>query len=311
VFGLLRCFYHPEYFLPLPEGHPFPMEKFPQAYALLRKQGAGLRFHEPMILGMEDLERVHQPAYLDAVSFDQDASGDRSGLSSYQRHRLGLPANPLLLKRSALEAGGTVAALRCAMEEGFAANLAGGTHHAFPDTGLGYCVLNDVAIAIQWLYDQGSRPQILIVDTDAHQGNANHAFFRDDPGVFTYSIHGGRNYPARKEPGDWDVPLPRWVSGQEYLWELKRTLPEAFSRHEPDLVFWIAGADIHQDDRFGQIALTDEQIALRDEMVIRLIDDYECRAVQVYGGGYNRKPGKTAAIHAASVLRFCQLIRQI
>ncbi|MEM8952678.1 MAG: histone deacetylase [Verrucomicrobiota bacterium] len=295
----VRCFYDPEYFLPLPQGHPFPMEKFPEAHALVQNS---VDVSSPTQLQRHVIERVHDTAYLDAVSHD-DTRGHPHGLIKYDRNRLGLPANPRLLERSMLETAGTVAATAAALVDGIAANLAGGTHHAFPDQGLGFCVLNDVAIAIENLRASGQEQnQILIVDTDAHQGNANHSYFQMDPGVFTYSIHVGKNYPAHKQPGDCDVPLPRWVESNHYLAALKRSLPPVFDQTEPDLVFWISGADAHIDDRFGQMRLTETTIAERDEFVLDLCAEFASPTVIIYGGGYNRTPGMTGKLHAQSIL---------
>ena len=268
------------------------MEKFPDAYQLVKEY---VEVFEPMVLAREDLHRVHLPAYLNSVNTE---------LSSYDRNRLGLPSDTRLLERSILETAGTVSATLTALHQGAAANLAGGTHHAFPDRGLGFCVLNDVAVAIEYLRAHDRKPdQILIVDTDAHQGNANHAFYRAEPSVFTYSIHVGKNYPAKKEPGDMDVPLDRFVSGDGYLQKLTDTLPNAFKQTEPDLVFWISGADTHVDDRFGQMSMTDAQMEKRDKFVIELCRKFHTPTVILYGGGYNKIPGKTGWLHAQSILR--------
>lgn len=295
----MRCYYNPGYFLPLPDGHPFPMEKFPEAHALVRDAVTVL---DPPPVSREELELVHDRAYIDAVGFDSGA-GPPAGLTPAQRTRLGLPAHPRLLERSRLETSGTVAAMFAALDDGMAANLAGGTHHAFPDQGLGYCVLNDVAVAIACLRARGpALPQILIVDTDAHQGNANHARFARDSGVFTYSIHVGRNYPARKVPGDVDVPLDRFATGAEYLAALGATLPPVFRATEPDLVFWISGVDVHEDDRFGQLRLGGDDMRRRDRLVLGLCRRFAAPTVIVYGGGYNRTPGMTGRLHAATIL---------
>lgn len=297
----LPAYYHPDYFLPLPEGHPFPMEKFPEAYRWVRSRVA---IRPPIPLTRTDIERVHRADYLDAVNLDTADSISGIGLKRYDRNRLGLPADSRLLERSMLETAGTVSATLAALESGAAANLAGGTHHAFPDRGLGFCVLNDVAVAIEYLRAHRQLPgQILIVDTDAHQGNANHAFYRDEPSVFTFSIHVGKNYPAAKEPGDCDVELPRFVSGADYLAALRETLPGVFEKTEPDLVFWITGADPHVDDRFGQMCLSDAHFVERDQLVLSLCRRYAVSLVCLYGGGYNRMSGKTARLHADSVLR--------
>ena len=276
------------------------MEKFPEAYALVKD---GVTICPVPDIERTVIERAHRSHYLDGVSFD-DERGLPHGLLRYDRNRLGLPANPRLLERSILETAGTVGATLAAMEDGIAANLAGGTHHAFPDRGLGFCVLNDVAVAIEHLRALGRKPdQILIVDTDAHQGNANHAYFREDLSVFTYSIHVGKNYPAAKEPGDCDVPVPRYVEGSEYLDALASTLPQVFAQTEPDLVFWISGADCHIDDRFGQMRLTTGQMAERDRYVLKLCEEYAAPTAVVYGGGYNQADHMTGRLHAQTILQ--------
>jgi acetoin utilization deacetylase AcuC-like enzyme len=276
------------------------MEKFPEAYSLIKSK---VDIYEPSKLSIEDILAAHTRDYLDSVNFDR-SSGMPNGLTQYARNRLGLPANELLLARSMLETAGTVSATIDALNNRVAANLAGGTHHAFPNKGLGFCVLNDVAVAVEYLQARGRKPaQILIVDTDAHQGNANNAYFNRDASVFTYSIHVGKNYPAKKETGDCDVPLPRYVESAHYLRELERSLVPVFAQTEPDLVFWISGADPHSDDRFGQMLLTDQALAQRDHLVLQLCKAYATKLVLLYGGGYNKVAGKTGRLHAETVLR--------
>lgn len=223
--------------------------------------------------------------------------------------KLGLPAGEALLTRSCLEVGGTIAAARAALTDGLACNLAGGTHHAFPDHGQGYCVLNDVGIAIRDLQVDRSDLRVFVLDTDAHQGNGTHAIFADDPHVFTYSIHVGKNYPAAKTPGSLDVELPRYVAGADYLEQLEATLASALGDFAPDLVFWITGADPHEHDRFGQMKLTDADLAARDEHVLRLVTTRKYPTAILYGGGYNRDRAHTARIHADTVLRAANFFR--
>ncbi|MCC5788809.1 MAG: histone deacetylase [Opitutales bacterium] len=275
------------------------MEKFPGAFQRL-KNHPQIEIEEVSLFPREHIERVHRPSYLNRVNFDDTEHG-HCGLTRSERHRLGLPARENLLYRSMLETSGTILAAETALKEGIAANLAGGTHHAFPDRGLGFCVLNDVAVAIRGLQKDRPNLHFLVLDTDAHQGNGTHAIFREDPHVFTYSIHVGRNYPAHKEPGDMDVPLPRWVEGKQYWEAFAESSASAFDRTEPDLVFWIAGADPHHEDRFGQMTLTDEDFRRRDRHVWKLCREFNCPVVVLYGGGYNRKRGKTAALHAATL----------
>ena len=188
-----------------------------------------------------------------------------------------------------------------ALEDGLACNLAGGTHHAFADRGLGYCVLNDVAIAIRDLHAIHPDRRVFVVDTDAHQGNGSNGIFAGDARVFTYSIHVGRNYPAEKTAGSLDVELPRFVSGAEYLERLDATLPAAFELFAPDLAFWIAGSDPHENDRFGQMKLSDADMAMRDSAVLDLVIRLGVPVVVLYGGGYNRDRVHTARLHANTV----------
>ncbi len=292
---LVRCFYHPGYFFPLPAEHPFPMDKFWRAEAMIRQANLG----NITILPVEPVEersvlRVHTPEYLSKL---------RSGkLQQAEALKLGLPPSEALLTRSRLEAAGTLAAAKAARQDGLSCNLAGGTHHAFPDRGLGYCVLNDVAIAVRELQVTAPALRIAIIDTDAHQGNGTHAIFARESTVFTYSIHVGKNYPAVKTPGSLDLALPRYVSGEHYLEQLEATLASAIDEFSPELVFWIAGADPHEEDRFGQMKLSDDDMRARDHHVLDLVTTLGLPTVLLYGGGYNRDRVHTARLHANTVL---------
>lgn len=289
----LRCFYHPDFFLPLPPGHPFPMEKFPQAHDLLVAGGVAVEITPVAPARTRQLLRVHTSEYLRKLA--------HGTLDHTETYKLGLPWQPRLLQRSALETAATVAACHHALAHGMAANLAGGTHHAFPDRGLGYCVLNDVAVAIRDLHTARPSLRILVADTDAHQGNGTHAIFHGDDRVFTYSIHGERNYPSAKEPGTLDVGLPREVDGDDYLASLEKTLPMSLDRFAADLVVWISGADVHENDRFGQMRLTTAQMGERDRLVVRWCHERSRPLVVLYGGGYNREAGMTARLHANTI----------
>ncbi len=291
----MLCFHHPDYHYPLPEEHPFPMDKFSRSRAMLETELRRGRFVAPEPAAWGLLHRVHREAYLESV---------RDGrLSEFDRNRLGLPDNARLLDRCRRETQGTLLAARAALEEGLAVNLGGGTHHAFADRGLGFCVLNDVAVACAALEEERPGLRVLVVDTDAHQGNGTHALLRGRPGRFSHSIHVGRNYPAEKEAGDLDVPLPRGVEGPEYLAALSASLEEALARSKPGLVLWNSGADIHRDDRFGQMALDDAAVAERDRRVLAATRGAGIPTVVLYGGGYNRDRRRTARLHAETVLR--------
>ncbi len=298
----MRCFYHEDYYFPLPAEHPFPMDKFWRAEALIRAANLpALSIHPIAPAPFDALLRVHTVDYLERI---------RTGtLDHLAALKLGLPASETLLTRSRLEVAGTLAAARAALADSLACNLAGGTHHAFPDHGQGYCVLNDVAIAIRDLHVTRPALRVFVLDTDAHQGNGTHAIFAADSRVFTYSIHVGQNYPALKTPGSLDVALPRYVPGADFLEALEATLAPALHEFAPELVFWIAGADPHEHDRFGQMKLTDADFAARDEHILRLVTTARVPTAILYGGGYNRDREHTARLHAATVLRAASYFR--
>jgi acetoin utilization deacetylase AcuC-like enzyme len=290
---VVRCFYHPGYFFPLPLEHPFPMDKFWRAAAIVRAECPRVCITPVEPAPLMQLLRVHTVPYLRSI---RTGSLKRDDLV-----RLGLPPCEALLTRSRRETAGTVAAMWAALEEGLACNLAGGTHHAFPDRGLGYCVLNDVAIAIRDRHTLDPTSRVFVIDTDAHQGNGINGIFAGDERVFTYSIHVGRNYPAEKTAGSLDVELPRFVSGADYLEQLDATLPAAFERFAPDLAFWNSGSDPHENDRFGQMKLSDTDMATRDRAVLDLVTKHAVPTAVLYGGGYNRDRVLTARLHANTI----------
>ena len=291
----LRCFSSPRYHVDLPAGHVFPMGKFMASAAKLVGEGtvAAEQIVDPGLIADADLLRVHTPAYVESIR-----TANHNPLTA---ERLGLPATVALGVRSYCAVAGTLAAARAALADGLAANLAGGTHHSFPDRGEGFCVFNDVAVAIGALRVEEPYLQVMVIDLDAHQGNGTHAIFAGDPGVFTYSVHVGKNYPSRKEPGTLDVPLGRWAGGDEYFSRLEETLPAAVEKFEPDLAFYVGGADCHGDDRFGQMKLTTAEMRARDERAIGLCRGWGIPTVVLYGGGYNRVEGMTAELHCQTV----------
>ena len=289
---MLRCFSAATYTAVLPAGHPFPMEKFSQSSRMVAEQKIG-NIIDPGSAADRDLLRVHTPGYVESIRTGR--YNERTAL------KLGLPWHPTIHTRSRAATAGTLAAMRAELSDGIACNLAGGTHHAFADSGEGYCVFNDVAVAIRSLQQDEPLVQAMVVDLDAHQGNGTNAIFRDDPHVFTYSLHVGRNYPSEKVAGSRDVELPRYAPGELYLDRLRETLVPAVAEFEPDIAFLNLGVDVHADDRFGQMLLTTEQMAERDQFAINLLRDAGVPTVLVYGGGYNRTAGMTARLHVQSV----------
>jgi acetoin utilization deacetylase AcuC-like enzyme len=217
-------------------------------------------------------------------------------LTAKELRRLGLPWSPSLVQRSFYAVGGTISAAHCALEDGFSSNLAGGTHHAFADRGEGFCVLNDVAIAIRTLRSVRLIQRAAIVDCDVHQGNGTATIFKDDPDTFTFSIHGANNYPLFKVRSTLDVGLPDKARDEIYLETLSNKLPVVF-RHNPEIVFYLAGADPFAGDKLGRLALTIDGLAQRDELVLRECYEREVPVVTVMSGGYGKELSDTIEIH--------------
>lgn len=271
------------------------MIKFPMAWEMLLAGGiigeGDVVEVEPV--AREHLERVHTAEYLDRLA--------RGDLTHKEAVKLGLPPSPELFVRSSREVEGTRLAVRAALEDGLAANLAGGTHHAFADHGEGFCALNDVVVAVRDIQTERPGLKIMVVDTDAHQGNGTHALLGADGSVFTYSIHVASNYPSKKVPGSLDVGVERFVAGEVYLRALRESLPAAVERFKPDLAIWLSGADPHQNDRFGQMQLTLRDMGERDQFVLSLFVPRGIPVAVLYGGGYNRELSNTARLHRNTV----------
>lgn len=301
----MRCFYSENLELELPTGHPFPMEKFRVSKDMLLDGGI-LRPEEIIEVRTADihlLQRVHEPEYIRKIESGQ--------LGRKEEMLLGLPASPRLFTRSATEVEATRLACHAALAEGVGVCLAGGTHHAFREHGEGYCVFNDVVIAIRDLQIKQPNIRIMVVDTDAHQGNGTAALLADDPRVFTYSIHVGRNYPTKKSISTMDVETVRFVEGEMYLKQLFTSLANALDAFAPDLVIWISGADNHRNDRFGQMHLSLKDIQRRDEVLLGAFIRNRIPVAVLYGGGYNRQPEFTAKLHRNTVATAKKLASEI
>jgi acetoin utilization deacetylase AcuC-like enzyme len=288
----MKCSYHPGYQVALPAGHPFPIAKFPLLKDQLLAEGLLTPgdILEPEPIDFESLELVHTREYLDKL--------ESSALSAAEQRRLGLPWSDALWLRSRLATGGTLSAARLALETGLAGNLAGGTHHAFPDHGEGFCVLNDVAVATVRLRAEGVVERAAIIDLDVHQGNGTAAIFENVDEVFTFSMHGERNYPAVKMRSNLDVALQDGAGDAEYLAALQLHLPRVLDSAAADIAFYLAGVDVAAGDRYGRLALTDEGIRLRDRLVIETVRSRGVPLAIVLAGGYAATRARTAELHA-------------
>ena len=286
--------YTPRYYADIGEGHVFPIRKFEMVRDRLLAEGT-LRpsdIFEPRPAPLEDVLLVHTEDYVTRL---------RAGaLTARELRRLGLPWSKALVRRSFLATGGTINAARFALGDRIGANLAGGTHHAFPERGEGFCVLNDVAVAVRALRRDGVIRRAAIVDCDVHQGNGTAAIFEGDPDVFTFSMHGAKNYPLFKMRSTLDVELPDGTGDDEYLSALAAHLPRVFA-HAPDIVFFLAGADPYAGDKLGRLALTVEGLRARDELVLRACRERGLPVATVMSGGYAKVLDDMIEIHCNTI----------
>jgi acetoin utilization deacetylase AcuC-like enzyme len=276
----VRVWYSDPFEVPLPEGHRFPMGKYRRLRELLLERGVltadQLQVSEP--IAREFLEQVHGRAYLDACF---DGTLDEAAL-----RRIGFPWSPGLLKRSLASAGGTLSAARWALEHGAAGNLAGGTHHAHADFGSGYCVFNDLAVTAATLLEERKVERVLIVDLDVHQGDGTASIFTNEQRVFTFSMHGAKNFPFRKQVSTRDVELPDGCDDAHYLGLLDQHLPEVFEASAPSLVLYQAGVDALREDALGRLHLSHEGLRQRDRRVFDLCWSRAVPIAVTLGGGY-------------------------
>ncbi|HEV8158824.1 MAG TPA: histone deacetylase [Pyrinomonadaceae bacterium] len=289
-----RIFYSPFYYADIGENHVFPIKKFELVRDRLLKDGTlqTCEISEPQPAEIEDVLLVHTDDYVTRL---------RNGtLTTREVRRLGLPWSKSLVRRSFLACSGTVNAARHALENGVASNLAGGTHHAFPDRGEGFCVLNDVAVAIRVLQKKKLAKKFLIIDCDVHQGNGTAFIFKDDTDVFTFSMHGAKNYPLFKEKSTLDIELPDKTGDAEFLEILNKALPHIFLQN-PDLVFYLGGADPFEKDKLGRLGLTIEGLQQRDEMVLSFAKNKKIPIVTTMSGGYAQDINDTVEIHCNTI----------
>jgi acetoin utilization deacetylase AcuC-like enzyme len=291
----LKVFYSDHFVLPLPEGHRFPMVK----YSMLRERVAASgicapgELRVPRPVSDAEILRSHEGGYLERV-----VSGT---LTRKEMRRIGFPWSERMVERSRRASGGTLGACLAALEDGFAANLAGGTHHAFSDRGEGYCVFNDSAIAARAVQAAGLVGRVLVVDTDVHQGNGTAAILRGDDSVFTFSIHGAKNFPFHKERSDLDVALPDGADDGAFLVALERGLERALEASRAELAIYLAGADPFVDDRLGRLSVSKEGLAERDRLVLESCRERGIPVALTMAGGYARNVEDTVDIHFRSI----------
>jgi acetoin utilization deacetylase AcuC-like enzyme len=277
----LPIIYHPDYVAELPAGHRFPMLKFRLLYEILlhKRIAQASQIHQPQLPPLSWIESVHQADYVRAYC--------EGRLEAKALRRIGLPWSPALANRTCIAVGGSVLTAQLALHYGLACNTAGGTHHAFPTYGSGFCIFNDLAIAARVLQQQGVIKTVLIVDLDVHQGDGTALIFQADPSVFTFSMHCESNFPGTKQQSDLDVPLPVGMEDEAYLQTLDRYLPDLLSQIKPDLVLYDAGVDPHVGDALGKLALTDLGLYRRDLQVLNTCLQQRYPVACVIGGGYS------------------------
>lgn len=281
----MQAFYSTQFVLPLPPGHRFPMAKYHMLHARLAAERPAIRFQQAEPASDGELALVHTPEYIQAVA--------QGRLSAQMQREIGFPWSAQMVERSRRSTGATVMAARVAMREGIAANLAGGTHHAYADRGGGFCVFNDAAVAArlmqaEWFRQHKRSLSVAIIDLDVHQGNGTARIFANDDSVFTLSLHGERNFPFAKESSDFDIALPDDCGDGPYLEALEQALQTLASRFDPGLVIYLAGADPHEGDRLGRLRLSFDALEARDRRVMDWAWQRRIPLAFAMAGGYGR-----------------------
>lgn len=278
---MIRIAYHPIYAHPLPEGHRFPMLKYELIPGQLLHEGviSETNLFTPAACSIETILLTHDQLYLDKLIHQT--------LSASEQRKIGFPQSPLLTERELIITQGTIDCCSYAFEYGVALNVAGGTHHAFADRGEGFCLLNDMAVAANYLLYNKKAKKIIIIDLDVHQGNGTASLFTNNDAVFTFSMHGAHNYPFHKEKSDFDLPLKDGTTGVEYLTHLKETLPGLIESVQPDFAFYLSGVDILETDKFGKLKVSLAECRLRDEFVFATLKKNNIPVAVAMGGGYS------------------------
>ena len=280
---------HEDYFAKIGDDHKFPINKFGELANYLISNNIVKNFHKPYPCSVETLKFAHSDKYIQNIL--------NKTLNTEGVKKIGFPLVDSVVKRSLVATGGTVLASKLAIHYGISCNTAGGSHHANYNEGAGYCVFNDVAVAAHYLINRGLANKILIVDLDVHQGNGNSDIFKENRNVFTFSMHSKSNYPAKKSKSDIDVELEDNLEDQTYIKKLKYYLGD-LNKENFDFVFYIAGGDVHFNDRLGKLKISDEGIRLRDEIVVENFFSKKIPLCGVLGGGYNKDFNKLVELHS-------------
>ena len=289
----MKAFYADHYVLPLPEGHRFPMEKYKKLRDLV-SQLAGVYLENAPSVTDTQILYAHDASYLIKVL--------QGSLSPQEQQEIGFPWSTQMVERSRRSAGATLAAAKIALKEGVAANLAGGTHHAYRNKGSGFCVFNDSAIAARALQKEiHPRLKVAIIDLDVHQGNGTASILENDPSIFTFSIHGENNFPFSKEVSDLDIGLPDGTGDEFYLAALHQGLEKLEEQFKPDFIIYLAGADPHEGDRLGKLSITKNGMGQRDECVFQFALDRQIPIAFSMAGGYGKEIQSTVDIHFQTI----------
>ena len=280
---------HEDYFAKIGDDHKFPINKFGELAKYLSKNNIVKNFHKPYPCSNETLKRAHSENYINDIL---NKTLNKNGVK-----KIGFPLVDSVVQRSLVATGGTVLASKLAINKGLACNTAGGSHHANYEGGAGYCVFNDVAVASLYLLEKKLAKKILIVDLDVHQGNGNADIFKENKNVFTFSMHSKSNYPAKKSISDLDIELEDNVEDKEYIEILKSQLIQ-LNQEDFDFIFYIAGVDIHFNDRLGKLKISDEGIKERDELITENFFSKSIPLCGVLGGGYNKDLNKLVELHS-------------
>lgn len=288
----LPLVYHPNYSIPFPDGHRFPMHKFRLLADILREQGilTAENEYQPGPLSLSTLMQAHDRGYVQRFI--------RGDLSAQELKEIGLPWSEWLVERTLRAVSGTIMTSELALQYGLACHLAGGTHHAQPARGAGFCIFNDLAVAALALVNSGKAQKILILDCDVHQGDGTVAFFKDRTDIIPVSWHCEENYPSVKQTKGINIAIPKGAGDDLYLSILQNSLPTLLAEHQPDFVFYDAGVDVHQEDRLGYVNLTDNGVLARDRYMIETCMAQNIPVACVIGGGYDRQEEKVAWRHS-------------